>query len=161
LLNLKKIVKDLPQIKVQKQLCKESCTAKSSKKVLDKTPNEAWAGVRPWTGVGPSIGHFKVFGSLCLRHVSTHLRRNLVNRSQAMIFLDYHSAGAYKLYSPTRNKMVTCRDMQFVKAKSWRWSGNVVHQDVATSGVTFVPEEAMLIEVEPIDLDQAMNDSNW
>ena len=118
LLNLKKIVKDLPQIKVQKQLCKESCTAKSSKKVLDKTPNEAWTGVRPWIGVRPSVGHFKVFGSLCLRHVPTHCRRKLEGRSQAMIFLGYHSTRAYKLYSPTRNEMVTCRDVQFDKAKS-------------------------------------------
>ncbi|KAK2401048.1 GDSL esterase/lipase [Trifolium repens] len=90
-----------------------------------------------------------------------HHRRKLEGRSQAMIFLGYHSAGAYKLYSPTRNKIVTCRDMQFVKAKSWSWSGNVVHQDVATSGVTSVPEKAMLVEAKPIDLDQAMNDSNW
>ncbi|WJX94099.1 hypothetical protein P8452_75554 [Trifolium repens] len=142
LLNLKKIVKDLPQIEVQKQLCKESCTAKSSKKVLDKTPNEAWAGVRPWIGVRPSVGHFKVFESLCLRHVPTHYRRKLDDRGQATIFLDYHSAEAYKLYSPTRNKMVTCRDEQFDKAKSWNWSGNVVHRDVAASGVTTVLEEA-------------------
>jgi hypothetical protein len=50
--------------------------------------------------------------------------------------------------------------VQFDKAKSWNWSGNVV-QDVATSGVTSVPEEAMLLEAEPIDLVQAMNNSNW
>jgi hypothetical protein len=58
-----------------------------------------------------------------------------------MNFLGYHSAGAYKLYSPTRNKMVTSRDEQFDKAKSWNWSGNVVHRDVAASGVTTVLEE--------------------
>ncbi|WJX25474.1 hypothetical protein P8452_14509 [Trifolium repens] len=161
LLNLKRIVKGLPQIKVQKQQCKESCTTKSTKKVLDKTPNEAWAGVRPWTGVRPSIGHFKVFGSLCLRYVSTHLRRNLANKGQAMIFLDYHSVGAYKLYSPTRNKMVACGDEQFDKAKSWNWSGNeqfdkakswnwrgnVVHRNVAASGVTTMLEETDRNEV--------------
>ena len=89
----------------------------------------------------PSVGHFKVFGSLCLKHVPTHCRRKLEGRNQAMIFLDYHSAGAYKLYSPTRNKMVKCRDEQFDKAKSWNWSGNVVHRDVAASGVTTVLEE--------------------
>ncbi|KAK2397262.1 hypothetical protein QL285_058855 [Trifolium repens] len=90
-----------------------------------------------------------------------HIRRKLDDRSQAIIFLDYDSTEAYKLNSPTRNKMVTCRDVKFDKAKSWNWSGNVVHQDVATSGVAFVPKEAMLVEAEPIDLDQAMNDSNW
>ncbi|KAK2373515.1 hypothetical protein QL285_074546 [Trifolium repens] len=142
LLNLKKIVKDLPQIEVQNQLCKESCTAKSTKKLMNKTPHKAWTGVRPWIGVRPSVGHFKVFGSLCLRHVPTHCRRKLEGRNQAMIFLDYHSAEAYKLYSPTRNKMVKCRDEQFDKAKSWNWSGNVVHRDVAASGVTTVLEEA-------------------
>ncbi|KAK2358763.1 hypothetical protein QL285_095917 [Trifolium repens] len=161
LLNLKKIVNGPPQIKVQRQLRKECCVAKSTKKLMNKTPHKAWTGVRPWIGVRPSVGHFKVFGSLCLRHVPTHCRRKLEDRSQSMNFLGYHSAGAYKLYSPTRNKMVTCRDMQFVKAKSWSWSGNDVHQDVATSDVTSVPEKAMLVEAKPIDLDQAMNDSNW
>ncbi|WJX93643.1 hypothetical protein P8452_75143 [Trifolium repens] len=161
LLNLKKMVNGLPQIKVQKQLCKECCIAKSTKKLMNKTPHKAWTGVRPWIGVRPSIGHFKVFELLCLRHVPTYCRRKLDDRSQAMIFLGYHSTRAYKVYSPTRNKMVTCRDMQFVKAKSWSWNSNVVHQDVATSGVTSVPEKAMLVEAKPIDLDQAMNDSNW
>ena len=118
LLNLKKMVNGLPQIKVQKQLCKECCIAKSTKKLMNKTPHKAWTGVRPWIGVRPSIGHFKVFGLLCLKHVSTHCRRKLDDRSQAMIFLGYHSTGAYKLYSPTRNKKVTCRDVQFYKAKS-------------------------------------------
>ena len=88
----------------------------------------------------PSIGHFKVFWLLCLSHVPTHCRRKLEGRSQSMNFLGYHSAGAYKLYSPTRNKMVTCRDEEFDKAKNW--SGNVVHRDVAASGVTTVLEEA-------------------
>ena len=119
LLSLKKMVNGLPQIKVQRQLRKECCVAKSTKKLMNKTPHKAWTGVRPWIGVRPSVGHFKVFESLCLRHVPTHCRRKSEGRSQAMIFLGYHSAGAYKLYSPTRNKMVTCRDMQFVKAKSW------------------------------------------
>ncbi|KAK2388142.1 hypothetical protein QL285_061854 [Trifolium repens] len=155
LLNLKKMVNGLPQIKVQKQLCKECCIAKLTKKLLDKTPHIAWTGVRP------SIGHFKVFELLCLRHVPTHCRRKLDDKSQGMSFLSYHSTRAYKLYSPTRNKMVTCRDVQFDKAKSWNLSGNVVHQDVATSGMTTVSEETMLVEAEPIDLDQAMNDSNW
>jgi hypothetical protein len=81
--------------------------------LLDKTPYKAWIGVRP------SVGQFKVLGSLCLRHVPTHLRRKLDDRSQAMIFLGYHSTEAYKLYSPTRNKMVTCREVQFDEAKSW------------------------------------------
>ena len=111
------------------------CIAKSTKKLINKTPHKAWIGVRP------SIGHFKVFGLLCLRHVPTHSRRKLDDRSQSMNFLGYHSAGAYKLYSPTRNNMVTSRDGQFDKAKSWNWSGNVVHRDVAASGVTTVLEE--------------------
>ncbi|KAK2407601.1 hypothetical protein QL285_043204 [Trifolium repens] len=115
------MVNGLPQIKVQKQLCKECCIAKSTKKLLNKTPHKAWTGVRPWTSVRPSVGHFKVFWSLCLIHVPTHRRRNsrkLDDRSQAMIFLGYHTTEAYKLYSPTRNKKVTCRDVQFDKAKS-------------------------------------------
>ncbi|GAU22886.1 hypothetical protein TSUD_376970 [Trifolium subterraneum] len=147
-----------------------------TKKLLDKTPYEAW------TGAKPSVGHFKVFGSLCFRHVPEQLRRKLDDRSQAM----------------------------FDESKGWNWSGKTVHNDAASSSVRTVLEEtvempievnnmpdqptrrstrarvrsvrlndyerfpdhaigqdgelleeAMLTESEPINLDQAMKDSNW
>ncbi|GAU51473.1 hypothetical protein TSUD_95880 [Trifolium subterraneum] len=149
-----------------------------TKKLLDKTPYEAW------TGAKPSVGHFKVFGSLCFRHVPEQLRRKRQDGQS--------------------------RDVQFDESKGWNWSGKSVHNDVASSSVRTVfeetvempievnnlpdqpirrstrgrveparindyerfldhavgqdgelLEEAMLAEFEPINLNQAMNYSNW
>ncbi|GAU44851.1 hypothetical protein TSUD_112250 [Trifolium subterraneum] len=138
-----------------------------TKKLLDKTPYEAW------TGAKPSVCHFKVFGSLCFRHVPEQLRRKLDDRSQAMVFLGYHSTGAYKLYSPTENKMIISRDVQFDESNGWNWSDKTVHNDAASSSVRTVLEETIGQDtmscqlksyagrIEPINLDQAMNNSNW
>jgi len=42
-----------------------------TKKLQDKTPEEAWCGVKP------SVQHLKIFGSLCFRHVPDQLRRKV------------------------------------------------------------------------------------
>jgi len=41
----------------------------------DKTPEEAWCGVKP------SVQHLKVFGSLCFKHVPDQLRKKLDDKS--------------------------------------------------------------------------------
>jgi transposase InsO family protein len=59
-----------------------------TKKLQDKTPHEAW------TGLKPSVSHFRIFGSLCFKHVPDQVRRKLDDRSQTMILLGYHPTGA-------------------------------------------------------------------
>ena len=76
------------------------------------------------TGVKPSVGHFRIFGSLCFRHVPEQISKKLDDRSQAMILVGYHSTRDYKLFSPNENKVVINRDVQFDESKSWNWHQN-------------------------------------
>lgn len=62
-----------------------------------------------WTSLKTSVGHVKVFGSLCFSHVPKQLRRKLKGISHVMTFIIYHSTGSYKLYSPNKNKLVIAR----------------------------------------------------
>lgn len=61
------------------------------KKLRDKTPEEAWSGVKH------IVQNLRVFGSLCFKHIPHQMRRKLDDKSQAMILVRYHSTGAYKL----------------------------------------------------------------
>ena len=187
-----------------------------TKKLVEKTPYEAW------TGSKPKVSHLRVFGSICFRHVPEQLRKKLDDRSQAMVFIGYHSTGAYKLYSPNDDKLMISRDVLVDESKGWDWSQSSVRQESDTvttvfeedqqneastsrseqdrastsrneeqpeqnarrssrtrtestrlSGYERFPDQAvdadgdlieeamMMAEAEPIDLDQAMSDSNW
>ncbi|KAK2365584.1 putative mitochondrial protein [Trifolium repens] len=190
-----------------------------TKKLKNKTPYEAW------TGLKPSVSHFRIFGSLCFRHVPDQVRRKLDDRSQQMILLGYHPTGAYKLYAPKENKVVISRDIKFDESKGWDWiestsaenissllnrklvleeiddqpeadqpeddaAGNHTHipndqpnqplrrstrdrvQSVRLNEYDVFPDqaitedgelinEAMIAELEPVTLEQALNDSKW
>lgn len=69
----------------------------------------------------PSVGRFKIFGSLCYKHELKQLIRKLDDRSQAMILAGYHSTSAYKLFSPNENKVYISRDMQLYERKLCKW----------------------------------------
>jgi len=86
-----------------------------TKKLHDKTPKEAWCGVKP------SFQHLKIFGSLCFRHLPDQLRRKLDDKSQLMIMVGYHSTSAYKLYDPNNKKIVFSKDVKFDETKCWNW----------------------------------------
>jgi hypothetical protein len=89
-----------------------------TKRIVGKTPYEAW------TGSKPSVSHFRVFGSMCFRHVPEQLRRKLDDRSEAVVLIGYHSTGAYKLYSPIEDKLIISRDVRIDESKGWDWSQN-------------------------------------
>ena len=86
-----------------------------TKKLQDKTPEEAWCGVKP------SVQHLKIFGSLCFKHVPDQLRRKLDDKSQVMIMVGYHLTSAYKLYDPNNKKIVFSKDVKFDETKCWNW----------------------------------------
>ncbi|WJX34774.1 hypothetical protein P8452_22851 [Trifolium repens] len=185
-----------------------------TKKLKNKTPYEAW------TGLKPSVSHFRIFGSLCFRHVPDQVRRKLDDRSQQMILLGYHPTGAYKLYTPKENKVVISRDIKFDESKGWDWIGSTSAEDTssmlnrklvleeiydqpeddAAGNHTHIPNdqpnqqlrrstrdrvqsvrlneyelfpdqaitedgeqvnEAMIAELKPVTLEQALNDPRW
>jgi transposase InsO family protein len=87
-----------------------------TKKMENVTPEEAW------TGVKPNVSHFRVFGSVCYRHVPDQLRTKLDDKGELMIMVGYHSTGGYKLVNPVNNKIVISRDVVFDEGKTWKWS---------------------------------------
>lgn len=76
-----------------------------TKKMVEKTPYEAW------TCVKPNVGHLRVFGSMCFRHAPEKLRKKLDDRSQTIMLTCYHSTGAYRMYSPNDDNLVIIRDV--------------------------------------------------
>lgn len=91
------------------------CPTKSLK---NATPEEAWLGVKP------DVSHFRIFGSLCFRHLPKQVRKKLDDRSEQMIFLGYHPTGSYKLYDPRAQKIIMNRDVLFDETRWWKWDDN-------------------------------------
>ncbi|KAK2440388.1 putative mitochondrial protein [Trifolium repens] len=98
-------------ISIAVYILNKSPTKKLNHKVLEEV----------WSGKKPSVSHFKVFGSLCHKHVPEAKRKKLEDRSEPMILVGYHVTGAYKLYNPISKKMIFSRDVIVDEAKSWDW----------------------------------------
>jgi len=94
-----------------------------TKKLQDKTLEEAWCGVKP------SVQHLKVFGYLCFKHVPDQLRKKLDDKSQPMIMVGYHSTSAYKLFDPKNKRIVFCKDVRFDESKGWHWKNNASNKN--------------------------------
>jgi hypothetical protein len=75
-----------------------------------------------WSGSTPSVKHFRVFGCLCYKHIPDQKRKKLDDKSEVMIMIGYHTAGAYKLYNPITKKVTSSRDVTFEEDKSWNWN---------------------------------------
>jgi len=86
-----------------------------SKKLNLKVLEEAWCGRKP------SVKHFKVFGSLCYKHVPDARRSKLEDKSEIMILIGYHPTGAYKLYNPVTQKVHISRDVIVNEIEKWKW----------------------------------------
>ncbi|KAJ4719034.1 Retrovirus-related Pol polyprotein from transposon TNT 1-94 [Melia azedarach] len=66
-----------------------------------KTPIEAWSGLKP------SVGHLKVFGSVCYVHVPDVKRDKLSKKASKGIFLGYSSqAKGYRIFDLETKKIV-------------------------------------------------------
>ncbi|PNX70930.1 retrovirus-related Pol polyprotein from transposon TNT 1-94, partial [Trifolium pratense] len=89
--------------------------------VKDATPEEAWSGIKP------SISHFKVFGSIAYVHVPDNLRKKLDDKSIVCIYLGISDESkAYKLYDPMKRKIVVSKDVKFDETKQWNWESNEI-----------------------------------
>ena len=55
-----------------------------TKRIEGKVPEEVWSGIKPF------VNHLTIFGSLCFKHISDQGRRNLEDKSEAMILIGYH-----------------------------------------------------------------------
>lgn len=84
----------------------------ATKAVKDKTPLEAYSGIKP------SVAHFKVFGCECYAHVPKENRRKLDPKSRKCIFLGYDmETKGYRLYDPQAKEVLVSRDVVFQECK--------------------------------------------
>jgi len=67
------------------------------------------------------VKHFKVFGSLCYKHIPDASRSKLEDTSEIMILIGYHPTGAYKLYNLVTQKVHISRDVIVNEAEKWKW----------------------------------------
>ncbi|GJT27321.1 retrovirus-related pol polyprotein from transposon TNT 1-94 [Tanacetum coccineum] len=88
-----------------------------SRSLDEKVPEEFW------TGLKPSVEHFKVFGCIGHVHIPAQLRTKLDARSHKCVFLDVsQESKAYCLYDPSSKRIVISRDMIFDEDVTWDWS---------------------------------------
>ncbi|XP_073222566.1 uncharacterized protein [Cicer arietinum] len=59
------------------------------------------------------------FEEFCVKNGIEHERRKLQDKSEAMILVGYHPTGAYKLYDPTKGKIVVSRDVKITEQEYW------------------------------------------
>jgi len=82
--------------------------------VRSKTPEEAWSGIKP------SVSHFRVFGCISHVHVPDNRRVKLDNKSHKCIFFGVtDESKAYRLFDPISHKIIISRDVVFEEDQSW------------------------------------------
>lgn len=80
--------------------------------VKDVTPEEAWSGVKP------SVNHFRVFGCIAHVHVPEARRTKLDSRSITCVLLGVsEESKGYRLFDPVTKKVVVSRDVIFEEEK--------------------------------------------
>lgn len=104
------------------------------------------------------MSHIKIFGSLCSRHVPDQTRKKLDDKSEPMVFLGYHSTGAYKLYDPMACKIVMSRDV-IVDESRW-WNCEVWPDNAATADGDLL-HLALFSEYEPVVIEEAIKNEKW
>ena len=88
-----------------------------TRSVQDKTPQEAWGGIKP------NISHLRVFGSVCYAHVPDEKWTKLDDKSEKFVFIGYDSRSkGYKLYNPSNGKIIISRDVEFDEEDEWDWN---------------------------------------
>lgn len=84
--------------------------------VKSVTPEEAWSGVKP------SVEHFRVFGCMSHVHVPDAKMTKLENKSVKCILLGVsEESKAYRLYDPINKRIIVSRDVIFEEEKQWTW----------------------------------------
>ena len=84
--------------------------------VRDKTPQDAWSGVKP------SVDYFRVFGYVGHVHVLDANRTKLDDKSLSCVLLDISSESkCYKMYDPATRRVIISRDVVFEEDQHWEF----------------------------------------
>ncbi|GJZ91815.1 retrovirus-related pol polyprotein from transposon TNT 1-94 [Tanacetum coccineum] len=88
-------------------------------KLVDETPQESWSGVKP------TVSHFKVFGSVAYADIPDQTQRKLDDKSKMYVFIGYDErTKAFRLYDPVEKKVTISRDVYVNEESTWDWSNN-------------------------------------
>ncbi|CAA7062104.1 unnamed protein product [Microthlaspi erraticum] len=93
--------------------------------VLNRCPTLAVKNITPqeaWSGIKPSVEHFKVWGSIAHAHIPDEKRSKLDDKSTACILLGFsEESKGYRLYNPKTKKIIVSRDVVFEETREWDW----------------------------------------
>ncbi|WVZ15560.1 hypothetical protein V8G54_013126 [Vigna mungo] len=98
-----------------------------TKRLPNRVPHAAW------TGKKTSVKYFKIFGLLAFCHVADQKRVKLDDKGEAMVFVGYHSTGAYRLFDPIKKKITISRDVVVLEDESWNWKSNQTNMRKSTT----------------------------
>jgi hypothetical protein len=91
--------------------------------VKDKTPEEAWSGIKP------AVHYFKVFGCIAHVHILEAKRKKLDAKSFRCVMLGVSDESkAYRLFDPTTKRIVTSKDVIFEENECWDWERSSENQ---------------------------------
>ena len=81
---------------------------RSPHRILGKlTPKEVF------TGTKPDVSHLHIWGSVCYCHVPSEKRIKLEPTADKGLLVGYsETSKAYRIFVPTRRKIIVCRDVQ-------------------------------------------------
>uniref|UniRef100_A0A151UDA6 Retrovirus-related Pol polyprotein from transposon TNT 1-94 n=1 Tax=Cajanus cajan TaxID=3821 RepID=A0A151UDA6_CAJCA len=114
-----------------------------TKVVQDKTPIEAWSGIKP------SAKHLRVFGSICYIHVPEEKRHKLEDKTVRGIFLGYSTQSkGYRVYNLQTKKLIISRDVEVDENAAWNWNDEKVEKNIPIS-IQQPEEESTEVPSEP------------
>ena len=82
-----------------------------------KTPEEVFIGTRP------DVSHIRIFGSVCYFYVHADNRKKLDPSGEKGLLVGYSEISkAYRVYIPSRRRIIVSRDVQFDEDRAFRRS---------------------------------------
>jgi hypothetical protein len=125
--------------------------------VKDVTPEECWSGLKP------SVHHFRVFGCVAYAHIPDVQRKKLDGKSIQCINLGIsEESKAYRLFDPAEGKIVVSRDVVFDETKGWNWL--MKDQKGGENDADYISDEdnkdQATVEEETQQVDNVANDMN-
>ena len=115
--------------------------------VLNRCPTVAVKNITPqeaWSGIKPSVEHFRVWGCIAHVHISDQRRTKLDDKSTPCVLIGFsEESKGYRLYNPKTKKVMTSRDVVFEETKGWDWEKDHDAEEALTwSGDDLVWEES-------------------
>ena len=71
-----------------------------------------------FTGTRPDVSHIRIFNSVCYFHVHANNRKKLDPSREKGLLVGYNKISkAYRVYIPSRRRIIVSRDVQFDEDK--------------------------------------------